>query len=105
VADLLDPPAEWAGAFGFVLESYTVQSLPLSLRAEATARVRSFVAPGGTLLVIAAGREPGEVFDGPPWPLDRAELEAFAGGGLALVSLERDAERRWRAELRRAPIG
>ncbi len=30
VADLLDPPAEWAQAFDFVLESITVQSMPVS---------------------------------------------------------------------------
>jgi hypothetical protein len=84
-----------------VVESYTVQALPAWLRAAATARVTSFVAPGGTLLVIASGREPGEEFDGPPWPLDRAEVEAFAGSTLQLVTLERDDERRWRAELRR----
>jgi hypothetical protein len=28
VADLLDPPAEWTGAFDFVVESITVQSGP-----------------------------------------------------------------------------
>ena len=30
VADLLDPPAEWAQAFDLVLESITVQSMPVS---------------------------------------------------------------------------
>jgi SAM-dependent methyltransferase len=101
VADLLDPPAEWAGAFDFVLESYTVQALPEALRAQATAAVASFVAPGGTLLVIAAGREPGEHVQGPPWPLTRDEVEAFSGAALDLVALERDADGRWRAEFRR----
>jgi hypothetical protein len=38
-----------------VVESLTVQSLPRQLRAAAIARVREVVAPGGTLLVIAAG--------------------------------------------------
>jgi hypothetical protein len=47
--------------------------------------------------------------DGPPWPLVRAEVEAFAGAGLEPVHIEdlRDAAtpgwRRWRAEFRRAP--
>jgi hypothetical protein len=85
-----------------VVESYTVQALPEALRAQATAAVASFVAAGGTLLVIAAGREPGEHADGPPWPLTRDEVEAFAGEALNVVALERDADGRWRAEFRRA---
>jgi hypothetical protein len=37
------------------------------------------VAGGGTLLVIATGRrDPDVIPDGPPWPLTRAEVEAFA---------------------------
>jgi SAM-dependent methyltransferase len=54
VADLLEPPSEWAGAWDLVVESNTVQALPRSLRPRATAAVASFVAPGGTLLVLAA---------------------------------------------------
>jgi 2-polyprenyl-3-methyl-5-hydroxy-6-metoxy-1,4-benzoquinol methylase len=100
VADLLDPPDEWAGAFDFVLESYTVQALPEALRGTATARVASFVAPGGTLLVIAAARYEGAHADGPPWPLTPAQVEAFAAGDLEPVRIERDQER-WRAEFRR----
>jgi SAM-dependent methyltransferase len=106
-ADLLDPPAEWSGAFDLVVESITVQSLPESLHAEAIAGVARLVAPGGTLLVIAAAREDGEPVAGPPWPLTRAEIEAFAGGGLRAVRVEdlRDAVdpafRRWRVEYER----
>jgi SAM-dependent methyltransferase len=100
VADLLDPPAEWAGAFDFVLESYTVQALPESLRAAATARVTSFVAPGGTLVVVAAARDAGVPVDGPPWPLAPAEIEAFAAEDLDPVRIERSDDR-WRAEFRR----
>jgi hypothetical protein len=42
--------------------------------------------------------------DGPPWPLTRADVEAFAASGLRTVRIEdiRDAAdpgvRRWRAE-------
>lgn len=99
-ADLLDPPGDWAGAFDFVLESYTVQSLPEALHAGASARVASFVAPGGTLLVIAAARDAGGAADGPPWPLTRPEIDAFASGGLEPVRVERDDDR-WRAEFTR----
>jgi SAM-dependent methyltransferase len=108
VADLLAPPAEWDGAFDLVVESLTVQSLPPPLHAPAIAAVRRTVAPGGTLLVIAAGRpaEPAEPDDPPPWPLTQDEIDAFAAGGLAPVRLERmgdpgDPSWVWRVELRR----
>src|SRR3954451_24657282 len=48
VADLLDPRPEWREAFGFVLESLTVQSLPERLHPDAIRRVTDFVEPGGT---------------------------------------------------------
>jgi SAM-dependent methyltransferase len=100
VADLLDPPSDWAQAFDLVVESNTVQALPRSLRAPATASVASFLAPGGTLLVLAAALDtPGP--DGPPWPLTPEEIEAFAVGGVRAVSLDRlPSDRfdgRWRA--------
>jgi SAM-dependent methyltransferase len=107
VADLLRPPAEWRGAFDLVFESITVQAMPPSLHADAIASVAAMVAPGGTLLVLSAGREEGEEVEGPPWPLTRAEIDAFAAGALEPTLIEdlRDAAdpayRRWRAELRR----
>jgi SAM-dependent methyltransferase len=106
VADLLDPPAEWSRAFDFVLESLTVQSLPIRYHAPATASVANAVAPGGTLLVIATARaDDAAIPDGPPWPLTRAEVEAFAGDGLETVRVEDvrapGVPARWRAEFRR----
>jgi hypothetical protein len=110
--DLLALPAEWVGAFDLVVESYTVQALPDPPRAGAIAGVASLVAAGGTLLVVAVAREPGEPADGPPWPLTRAEVASFAtlGPALEIVAIEllpdpeQPQERRWRAELR-APAG
>ncbi|KIA63966.1 class I SAM-dependent methyltransferase [Nocardia vulneris] len=107
VADLLTPPAAWAGAFDLVVESITVQSMPVSVRAAATANVAAMVAPGGDLLVIAGIRADDEVVDGPPWPLTRAEIDAFAGAGLRSVKVEQVAPAgrpdfvRWRAVFRR----
>jgi SAM-dependent methyltransferase len=107
VADLLDPPAAWRGGFDFVLESITVQALPPSLHPAAIAAVAGMVAPGGTLLVISAAREEGEAVQGPPWPLTRAEIDAFTESGLEPVRIEdlRDAGdpafRRWRVEFER----
>lgn len=88
-ADLLDPPADWSAAFALVVESLTVQSLPRRLRSQATNAVRRFVAPGGTLVVVASALAPGDSPDpGPPWPLTRAEIDSFAGDGLDVVSVE-----------------
>jgi SAM-dependent methyltransferase len=107
VADLLDPPPEWRAAFDLVVESNNVQALPRSLRERATAAVSSFVAPGGTLLVIAAAAT-GWGDDGPPWPLTRDEVAAFASGGVTEVSVEELPAAddplvvRWRAEFRRS---
>jgi SAM-dependent methyltransferase len=109
VADLLDPPARWREAFGFVLESLTVQSLPERLHPEAVKRVTEFVAPGGTLLVIATARDEQAPADGPPWPLTRGELDAFASDELQPVRIEQIPDeqqpsvRRWRGEFRRGP--
>jgi SAM-dependent methyltransferase len=105
-ADLFDLPGAWQRAFDFVLESLTVQSLPRSLRSEAIARVAELVAPGGTLLVIAAAQDADEPDEGPPWPLTRAELDAFADDlEPVLVEDIKDPSdtgtRRWRAEFRR----
>ena len=106
VADLLDPPEQWRSAFDLVVESLTVQSLPDPPRADAIAAVGPMVAPGGTLLVVATAREErlGPV-KGPPWPLTRRELDAFAGGELEPVRVEdiraEGVPPRWRAEFRR----
>jgi SAM-dependent methyltransferase len=104
VADLLDTPAEWRGTFDLVFESLTVQSMPPHLHGAATSQVGRLVAPGGTLLVVATGRDEDEGAPAPPWPLTRPEVEAFAHDGIEPVRIEelRDAEVfRWRAEFRR----
>jgi SAM-dependent methyltransferase len=101
VADLLNPPAEWREHFDLVLETYTTQSLPVRLRPTVVLHVGRFVAPGGTLLVLAVAREADEPVDGPPWPLTRADIESFAVEGLQTVSVEEIHDppeaHRWRA--------
>ena len=102
---MLDPPADWTAAYDLVLESYTVQSLPVDLRPTVIGRVRDFVAPGGTLLVLAAAEDQ-HLEAGPPWPLTRAEVDSFAGEGLTAERTE-DLRtppdvRRWRAQFRRS---
>ncbi len=109
-ADLLALPADWTQRFDLVIEIFTVQALPRSVRRDAIASVVSLVAPGGSLLVIAAiaqeaqSAEPGP----PPWPLTRVELESFATDGLTRVLIEeaqhpgQPGKRRWRGEFRRS---
>jgi len=109
-ADLLALPGEWRHAFDLVVENFTVQSLPESVRAAATAAVAGLVAPGGTLIVHASVRRDGAPpRTGPPWPLRRAEVEAFAADGLAAHSIEEVPEPDdpsytvWQAEFGRRP--
>jgi SAM-dependent methyltransferase len=104
VADLLDLPPGWPGAFDLVVEVITVQALPDPPRASAITAVSSLVAPGGTLIVVSGARETGDPANGPPWPLTRGEVEAFATGGVTAVRIEdlrgqpEPWARRWRAE-------
>jgi len=56
VVDVLRPPAAWTAAFDFVFEAYTVQVLPGEARATCAHAIGGFVAPGGTLLVVARSR-------------------------------------------------
>ena len=110
VADLLHPPTTWSLAFDLVVESLTLQSLPEALRREAIAMLGELLAPGGTLIVMARAREPGDREDGPPWALSRAEIDAITASGVQPVSIEELIDdrmpwpRRWRAEFRR-PAG
>src|SRR5262245_50344880 len=106
-ANLLAPPDEWQGAFDLVAETYTLQVLPPAERAVGAQILGKLVAPGGTLLVIARGREPDEPEGAMPWPLVRGEIEAIGHTGLLLGAFEDflDAEdppvRRFRATFRR----
>ncbi|HYI24165.1 MAG TPA: class I SAM-dependent methyltransferase [Thermomicrobiales bacterium] len=87
VADLLTLPGEWRGGFDLVVEIRTVQSLPRSLREDAIREVVRLVAPGGTVVVIAAASDSPRI-EGPPWPLTRAELDGFERAGLAPVAVD-----------------
>lgn len=107
VADLLNAPPDWRGTFDFVLEVYTLQSLPLERREQVIACVASWVAPGGGLLLIARGRDDEAPPVGSPVPLTRRNLSRLCLHGLKEQSFEdyMDAEtppvRRFRAVYRR----
>jgi hypothetical protein len=66
------------------------------------------VAPGGTLIVVAARQHrPDAHAAGPPWPLTREEIDAFTTDGLNTVWVEELADprepdsSRWRAQFQR----
>jgi len=89
---LLHLPRSWLRAFDLVAEIITVQALPRAVRQRATASVARLTAPGGILLVIAAVHDgTGEPVPGPPWPLTRAEIDAFAADGLTPAAIEMTA--------------
>lgn len=108
VADLLDPPVAWRGAFDLVFEANTLQVLRGATRARAIAQTAGLVAPGGTVLVIARARESEEPSQ-MPWPLTRADLDGFTLAGLTAVRIEdfddsaEPPRRRWRAQFTRSP--
>jgi SAM-dependent methyltransferase len=107
VADVLVSPREWVAAFEFVLEVNTLQVLSPDLRQRAIVQMAHCVAPGGTLLVIARGRDPSDDPGAMPWPLTKEEFAAFQNLGLAEIRFEDflDDEmppvRRFRVEYRR----
>ncbi|MGD1212079.1 MAG: class I SAM-dependent methyltransferase [Candidatus Acidiferrales bacterium] len=88
VADLFDPPSGWSRNFDFVFESNTLQALPAALRPPVIEKIAQFVKPGGSLLVIARGREKTDPEGQLPWPLTRDELGEFVRVGLREESFE-----------------
>jgi SAM-dependent methyltransferase len=88
VADLFEFPVEWREAFNLVVEVNTFQVLPGELRPAAVSAMVNCVTPGGSLLVIARGREPNDDPGSMPWPLTVSDLEPLAHSGLELISFE-----------------
>lgn len=82
VADLFEPYRGWIGAFDFVLEIYTIQPLPLSIRPQVIDAIEAFVAENGKLVVVTRGRKDDIEPDELPWPLTRKDLSRFETHGL-----------------------
>jgi SAM-dependent methyltransferase len=83
VADVLDPPAAWAGAWDVVVENRTIQSLEPADWPRAIAVIAALPAPGGVAYVRCFGRDdaaPRGVTR--PWPLSRRDLAGFTDAGL-----------------------
>lgn len=88
VADLFAVPESWHQHFDFVLESYTIQAMPPDVRANAMPKIADLVAESGQILVICRGREPEQPLTTVPFPLTKAELEAFQRSGLTEIQFE-----------------
>lgn len=73
-------------ALDFVLEAYTLQALPRSLRKQAVAAIAKLVKK--RLLVVCRGCDVPDENEEIPWPLTREELAGFDAGGLEQVTFE-----------------
>lgn len=82
VADLFALDSAMQQAFDLVVESRTIQALPLDLRSQAIRAIAALVAPSGTLIIITYFRDREDAPDGPPWPLSDSELAQFQTYGL-----------------------
>lgn len=87
-ADLINPPKEWFQAFGFVLEVYTIQPLPLEMRPKVIDAIANFVEFRGKLIVVTRGREDDEVPTELPWALSKKDLLRFETNLLKPIHFE-----------------
>lgn len=95
VADALKLETAWQNGFDFILESYTLQALPESVRQQIMSNISNYLAPGGMLLIICRGRNLEEDAGvSPPWALTKEELSFLEQLGLQKLSFEdyRDLE-------------
>jgi hypothetical protein len=91
------------GAFDFVLESSTLQSLIPKIRQGALEQVAHLVAPRGELMILCLGDYgSGTTWDSPPYSLAKAELDGFCSYGLEKVDHEgiHVSDATWRSEVR-----
>lgn len=82
VQDIFELPESMLGAYDFVFEAFTIQSLPLVFRDKIITAISSLVAKDGHLLAISHGKNAGEKHEGPPWPLEMNELRLFGNKGM-----------------------
>lgn len=106
--DLFAPPDTWRQAFDLVHECYTLQALSVELLPKALAALRSVLAPGGRLLLVARARAEDAEESGPPWPLPPSIFIEAERQGLAPLAIEDIStaagitRRHWRALLARS---
>ncbi|MCY4054046.1 MAG: class I SAM-dependent methyltransferase [Hyphomicrobiales bacterium] len=73
--NLFESPEEFYGQFDFVLEIYTLQVLPGSMRRDAFSHMCRFVSPKGKILLISCARNAEDNPGRMPWPLTIDELD------------------------------
>jgi hypothetical protein len=82
----------------------------LELIPQAFAGLKSALAPGGKLLLVARARDEADEIKGPPWPLPLSVFDQAKRQGLVALSIEDipavpgGASRHWRALLRHAEV-
>jgi len=85
-------PDSYKEAYDFVFESLTIQSLPIAYRARMIEAVAETVAKSGILLIVAHGKNEGDTFAGPPYPLLAKELGLFKMHGLTQLEFSVNEE-------------
>jgi SAM-dependent methyltransferase len=88
VADVLEPPPAWAGAFDLIFEAFTLQALPPEPRHAAIRSIAGLVGPAGRVFVLCRARDAGDPIGEMPWPLTRGELALFEDAGLRATTVE-----------------
>ena len=88
VADALKFEKSWEKKFDFILESYTLQSVPDYIRQQIMQNMTKYLRLLGTLLVICRGREITEEANDLPYPLTKEELTLFEELGLKNITFE-----------------
>jgi SAM-dependent methyltransferase len=81
-ADLFHLPEVWQGAFDFVLENRTIQSLPLDMMKKTMTAIANLASEKGELLILCNGRDHNEPAHNIPRPLSHEELKYFTEMGL-----------------------
>ena len=88
IDDLLNPTVINNHNFDFILESYTLQALPASVRHQGIESISKLLAPQGRLLIICRGRDVNEPATSLPFPLTKQELAYFEQLGLKPIRFE-----------------
>ncbi len=89
VGDILNPKEEWIEKFDFIVEAYTLQSMPKKMRLKAIENIPKLLNKNGELLVICAARnENDNLPDTPPYPLIKKEILLFKKYDLNIVKFE-----------------
>lgn len=87
-ADAAALPSSWARQFDLVVEIYTLQVLVPELRSKAADCIAECVGPGGSLVIVARGREESDPEGAIPWPLTKREIDEFSLRGLVCERFE-----------------